>query len=42
VTATDQGTGVASYRLPAATGEGYTLLGSPTVIADLSVTGSYP
>jgi hypothetical protein len=39
--ATDQGTGVATYRLPAATGSGYTLLGSPTVIADLKVTGQY-
>lgn len=37
--AADQGAGVASYRLPAATGEGYTLLGSPTVIADFQVTG---
>jgi dienelactone hydrolase len=41
VTATDQGHGVASYRLPAAIGSGYTLLGSPTVIADLKVTGKY-
>jgi dienelactone hydrolase len=41
-TATDQGAGVASYRLPPATGSGYTLLGSPTVIAGLNVTGSYP
>jgi poly(3-hydroxybutyrate) depolymerase len=40
--ATDQGAGVATYRLPAATGSGYTLLGSPTVIANLHVTGSYP
>ncbi len=39
--ATDQGAGVASYRLPAATGSGYTLLGSPTVIADLHVTGKF-
>jgi hypothetical protein len=30
----------ATYRLPAATGDGYTLLGAPTVIADLAVTGS--
>jgi hypothetical protein len=37
----DQGAGVASYRLPAATGNGYTLLGSPTVIANLSVTGAF-
>lgn len=42
VTAADQGTGVTTYRLPAATGAGYTLLGSPTVIADLSATGTYP
>jgi predicted acyl esterase len=32
--------GAATYVLPAATGEGYTLLGSPTVIADLVVTGA--
>jgi hypothetical protein len=31
--------GTASYRLPAATGDGYTLLGSPTIVADLAVTG---
>ena len=41
VPATDQGAGVATYRLPAATGSGYTLLGSPTVTADLNVTGDY-
>jgi hypothetical protein len=41
VLATDQGGGVATYRLPAATGSGYTLLGSPTVIADLKVTGRF-
>jgi hypothetical protein len=34
--------GTASYRLPAATGSGWTLLGSPTVIADLTVTGPFP
>ena len=39
--ATDQGAGVATYRLPAATGSGYTLLGSPTVIAEVAVTGQY-
>jgi hypothetical protein len=39
---TDQGAGVATYRLPAATGSGYTLLGSPTVTANLNVTGTYP
>jgi X-Pro dipeptidyl-peptidase-like protein len=33
--------GAATYRLPAAVGDGYTLLGSPTVIADLSVRGSF-
>jgi dienelactone hydrolase len=42
VAATDQGAGVATYRLPAATGNGYTLLGSPTVIANLTVTGQFP
>ena len=41
VPATDQGAGVATYRLPAAIGSGYTLLGSPTVIANLSVTGKF-
>jgi hypothetical protein len=34
--------GTANYRLPAATGAGYTLLGSPTVVADLKVTGTFP
>src|SRR4051795_1296615 len=34
--------GTASYRLPAATGDGYTLLGAPTVIADLKLTGTFP
>jgi hypothetical protein len=42
VSATDQGAGVATYRLAPATGEGYTLLGSPTVIANLNVTGEFP
>ena len=37
----DQGSGVATYRLPAATGSGYTLLGAATVIADLNVTGQF-
>jgi dienelactone hydrolase len=41
VSSADQGTGVASYRLPAVTGNGYTLLGSPTVIANLNVTGQF-
>jgi dienelactone hydrolase len=39
--AADEGRGVATYRLPPATGSGYTLLGSPTVTADLKVTGPY-
>jgi predicted acyl esterase len=33
--------GTAAYRLPAVTGEGYTLLGAPTVIADLKLTGTF-
>jgi dienelactone hydrolase len=41
VSSADQGAGVATYRLPAVTGSGYTLLGSPTVIANLNVTGDY-
>jgi hypothetical protein len=39
VTATDQGPGVATYRLPASTG--YTLLGAPQVHANLDVSGQY-
>jgi len=39
--ATDQGAGVATYRLPTASGSGYTLLGGATVTADLNVTGQY-
>ena len=31
--------GTATYRLPAATGSGYTLMGSPTVIADVNSPG---
>ncbi|HEX6390424.1 MAG TPA: CocE/NonD family hydrolase C-terminal non-catalytic domain-containing protein, partial [Solirubrobacteraceae bacterium] len=31
--------GTATYRLPPATGDGYTLMGAPTVIASLDVTG---
>jgi predicted acyl esterase len=30
----------ATYRLPAATGDGFTLAGSPTVIADMRIVGS--
>jgi predicted acyl esterase len=41
VTATDQGPGVATYRLPAASGNGYTLLGAPVVTANLNVTGQF-
>ena len=37
--ATDQ-TGVANYRLPATPSPGFTLLGSPTIIADLATTGT--
>ena len=37
----DEGRGVATYRLPTPTGAGYTLLGSPTVTADLKVTGEF-
>lgn len=32
-------TGVASYDLPAATGDGYTVMGSPTVIARIAQSG---
>jgi hypothetical protein len=39
--AADEGRGVATYRLPTPTGAGYTLLGSPTVTADLKVTGEF-
>jgi hypothetical protein len=34
--------GTANWRLPAVTGPGYTLLGSPTVVADVKVTGTFP
>jgi dienelactone hydrolase len=39
--AANEGAGVATYRLPAATGSGYTLLGAPMVTADLKVTGEF-
>lgn len=42
VPAVDQGEGIATYRLPAVTGEGTTMLGSPTVTADVAATGEYP
>jgi dienelactone hydrolase len=35
-TASDDQAGVATYRLPAATGDGYTLLGTPTIVASLT------
>jgi len=34
--------GTANWRLPVVRGGGYTLLGSPTVVADIRVRGSYP
>jgi fermentation-respiration switch protein FrsA (DUF1100 family) len=34
--------GTATYRLPKATGPGYTLMGAPTVIADLAFSGADP
>jgi len=34
--------GTATYRLPAARARGFTLLGSPTVVADLSPRGEFP
>jgi hypothetical protein len=41
VPATDQAQpGVATYRLPAAQGSGYTLLGGPIVIANVAISGS--
>src|SRR5262249_54995664 len=36
----DDDPNAATYRLPAATGDGYTLLGSPTIITTLAVTGA--
>ncbi len=40
--AADQGGGGVTLRLPKVAAPGYTLLGSPTVIARLDATGSYP
>ena len=34
--------GAVTMHLPAAQGSGYTILGSPTVIADLAITGDHP
>ena len=39
-TGTGAAPGTATYRLPAAPSGGYTLLGAPTVIADIALTGS--
>jgi dienelactone hydrolase len=39
--AADEGEGVATYDLPTVAGVGYTLLGSPTVTADLNVSGEF-
>ncbi len=39
VPAADQGAGVATYRFDAATGDGYTMLGSPTLTARVDVQG---
>src|SRR5262249_38407782 len=35
----DDDPGAATYRLPVVKGAGYTLLGSPTIVADLAATG---
>jgi len=40
VPATDQHDGVATYRLPAAQGTGFTLLGAPKVTVDIATTGA--
>ncbi|MGI8558593.1 MAG: CocE/NonD family hydrolase [Solirubrobacteraceae bacterium] len=34
--------GVATYRLPAATGGGFTMIGAPTIVAQMAVTGAFP
>lgn len=34
--------GAASYRLPAAEGDGYTLIGAPTISTGLAIDGQYP
>jgi hypothetical protein len=41
-TASADEAGTANWRLPAAQGTGYTLLGAPTVHADLKITGDVP
>lgn len=40
--AADQGSGVATLRLPAAPAEGWTLLGSPAVAFDVRADGTFP
>jgi fermentation-respiration switch protein FrsA (DUF1100 family) len=40
-TSTDE-PGTGNWRLPVVTGHGYTLLGAPTVVADLKITGTCP
>jgi hypothetical protein len=39
--AADDEAGTVNYRLPAATGNGYTLMGAPTVVADITTTGAF-
>ena len=39
-TGTNDSAGTAVYRLPAASGSGYTLLGAPTVLAKLAISGT--
>jgi dienelactone hydrolase len=41
-TASKDATGTATYRLPAATGAGFTLLGAPEITAHLAVSGAPP
>jgi predicted acyl esterase len=41
-TASSDAPGTATYRLPAATGAGYTLLGAPEIEANLEVSGAAP
>ncbi|HEX8122804.1 MAG TPA: CocE/NonD family hydrolase [Solirubrobacteraceae bacterium] len=38
-TPSEEAPGTASYRLPAAHGQGYTLLGAPTIVAELGLNG---
>jgi dienelactone hydrolase len=41
-TSSSDESGTANYRLPAAGGRGYTLMGPPTVVADITTTGAFP